>query len=105
MPVSSRSRPLPEALAKAVAAANAGFGVYIHWPFCEAKCPYCDFNSHVRPEIDEARWTSALIRELSHYAEMTVGSIVTSISSSCAPYKRTSFVPGRSRSRSCRISA
>ena len=34
------------------------FGIYIHWPFCAAKCPYCDFNSHVRTVIDEAAWTS-----------------------------------------------
>ena len=37
---------------------DAGFGVYIHWPFCASKCPYCDFNSHVRAGgIDEARFT------------------------------------------------
>jgi len=61
------------------ASADAGFGVYVHWPFCEAKCPYCDFNSHVRAAIDEARWTAALMRELGHYAEQTAGSTVTSI--------------------------
>ena len=41
-----------------------GFGVYVHWPFCQAKCPYCDFNSHVWAEIDQARWGAALIQEL-----------------------------------------
>ncbi|MEO1330145.1 MAG: radical SAM family heme chaperone HemW [Pseudomonadota bacterium] len=41
-----------------------GFGVYVHWPFCQAKCPYCDFNSHVWREIDQARWRAALIAEL-----------------------------------------
>jgi oxygen-independent coproporphyrinogen-3 oxidase len=40
------------------------FAIYIHWPFCAAKCPYCDFNSHVRSEIDEAGWVSAILREL-----------------------------------------
>jgi oxygen-independent coproporphyrinogen-3 oxidase len=43
----------------------AGFGVYVHWPFCAAKCPYCDFNSHVRHGgIDEARFRDALIAEI-----------------------------------------
>jgi putative oxygen-independent coproporphyrinogen III oxidase len=40
------------------------FAIYVHWPFCAAKCPYCDFNSHVRSEIDEAGWTGAILREL-----------------------------------------
>lgn len=37
--------------------------LYVHWPFCKAKCPYCDFNSHVRPAVDQARWTRALVAE------------------------------------------
>ena len=41
-----------------------GFGIYVHWPFCAAKCPYCDFNSHVRASIDEAGWVDAIVREL-----------------------------------------
>lgn len=40
-------------------------GVYIHWPFCESKCPYCDFNSHVSREIDVRRWWNAYLSELS----------------------------------------
>ena len=40
------------------------FGIYVHWPFCAAKCPYCDFNSHVRTEIDEAGWVAAIEKEL-----------------------------------------
>ena len=40
------------------------FGIYVHWPFCAAKCPYCDFNSHVRSAIDEEGWVAAIGREL-----------------------------------------
>ncbi|HSZ10793.1 MAG TPA: radical SAM family heme chaperone HemW, partial [Rhizomicrobium sp.] len=46
------------------------FGIYVHWPFCTAKCPYCDFNSHVRSEIDEAAWANAIARELEHVANL-----------------------------------
>jgi oxygen-independent coproporphyrinogen-3 oxidase len=56
-----------------------GFGIYVHWPFCRAKCPYCDFNSHVRDAIDQGRWRAALLRELAHYAEQTAGRTVTSV--------------------------
>jgi putative oxygen-independent coproporphyrinogen III oxidase len=42
----------------------SGFGIYVHWPFCAAKCPYCDFNSHVRTKIDESGWIDAIVREL-----------------------------------------
>ena len=47
-----------------------GFGLYIHWPFCAAKCPYCDFNSHVRPVIDEAGWCAAILCEMNHVAAL-----------------------------------
>ena len=40
------------------------FGVYIHFPFCAAKCPYCDFNAHVRTQVDEEAWVSGVAREL-----------------------------------------
>ena len=43
-------------------------GVYVHWPFCQSKCPYCDFNSHVREAVDQARWRNALLRELTEMA-------------------------------------
>ncbi len=46
------------------AAADPGFAVYVHWPFCASKCPYCDFNSHVRDAIDQERWGRALIADL-----------------------------------------
>jgi len=45
-------------------AEGAGFGLYIHWPFCLSKCPYCDFNSHVRAKIDAEAWQAAMLREL-----------------------------------------
>src|SRR5580704_13762234 len=46
------------------------FGIYVHWPFCAAKCPYCDFNSHVRTKIDEDAWTSGIVRELQWTAKL-----------------------------------
>ena len=49
---------------------HGGFGLYIHWPFCEAKCPYCDFNSHVAKTIDQDRWKKAYLSEIDRYAEM-----------------------------------
>lgn len=56
------------------------FGVYVHWPFCAAKCPYCDFNSHVRHEpIDQAMFADAFRQEISHMAAMAPGREVTSI--------------------------
>src|SRR5580704_10277126 len=53
--------------------------VYIHWPFCRSKCPYCDFNSHVRERIDEAAWTSTLIADLDRQAETAADHQVVSI--------------------------
>ncbi len=50
---------------------HGGFGVYIHWPFCLSKCPYCDFNSHVSREIDHAAWREALLTELRYQAALT----------------------------------
>jgi oxygen-independent coproporphyrinogen-3 oxidase len=59
---------------------DPGFGVYVHWPFCLSKCPYCDFNSHVRRGgVDEPRFLSALQAELKHRAGLTPGRVVRSI--------------------------
>ncbi|NRG16744.1 coproporphyrinogen III oxidase [Rhizobiales bacterium] len=59
---------------------EGGFGIYVHWPFCAAKCPYCDFNSHVRhAPVDQARFAAAFERELEHYAELVPGRTVQSI--------------------------
>lgn len=61
-------------------AENEPFGVYVHWPFCRAKCPYCDFNSHVRHGgIDEDRFLAAYLAELRHFASRVPSRSVTSI--------------------------
>ncbi|MGB3797854.1 MAG: radical SAM protein, partial [Alteraurantiacibacter sp.] len=53
--------------------------LYIHWPFCLAKCPYCDFNSHVRDRVDVAAWQAALLADLRHEAELAGGEPLHSI--------------------------
>jgi len=59
---------------------NELFGIYVHWPFCLAKCPYCDFNSHVaKTLIDEARFKAAYRREIAHMAGLSQPKKVTSI--------------------------
>jgi oxygen-independent coproporphyrinogen-3 oxidase len=59
---------------------DPGFGVYVHWPFCAAKCPYCDFNSHVRHQKpDQKRFTAAFVREISTMAARAPGRTVSSI--------------------------
>jgi putative oxygen-independent coproporphyrinogen III oxidase len=61
------------------AKAAAPLAVYVHWPFCLSKCPYCDFNSHVAASIDQDRWAAAYARELVTYAGETAGRTVGSI--------------------------
>ena len=56
-----------------------GFGIYVHWPFCLSKCPYCDFNSTAAAVIDQPRWRAALLAELDHYAAETAGRRVGSL--------------------------
>ena len=57
-----------------------GFGVYVHWPFCAAKCPYCDFNSHVRHQpVDQDRFAAAFEREMATMRQRTGPRAVTSI--------------------------
>ena len=58
---------------------ESAFGIYIHWPFCAKKCPYCDFNSHVRDSIDHDQWLKAYLNELRYYANETSVNTVTSI--------------------------
>ena len=72
----------PDALADVappLAAADEALALYVHWPFCKSKCPYCDFNSHVRAGVDEARWRAALLAELDHYAQATRGRRLVSV--------------------------
>lgn len=56
-----------------------GFGLYLHWPFCEAKCPYCDFNSHVARWIDHEAWTSAYLTEIDRLAAETPDRVLRSV--------------------------
>ena len=58
---------------------NAGFGLYIHWPFCQAKCPYCDFNSHVAAKIDQHAWAKAYLSEIERVGAETQGRILRSV--------------------------
>lgn len=58
---------------------NGGFGLYVHWPFCQAKCPYCDFNSHVSATVDQDRWRAAYLREIASYAELVPDRVLGTI--------------------------
>ncbi|WP_170364350.1 radical SAM family heme chaperone HemW [Ruegeria arenilitoris] len=58
---------------------NGGFGLYVHWPFCEAKCPYCDFNSHVSRNIDQKQWLDAYLSELKRAAAETPDRVLNTI--------------------------
>jgi putative oxygen-independent coproporphyrinogen III oxidase len=58
---------------------NGGFGLYIHWPFCQSKCPYCDFNSHVAASIDQDRWKAAYLSEIVRMGAETPGRILDTV--------------------------
>ena len=58
---------------------SSSLALYIHWPFCVSKCPYCDFNSHVRETVDQAQWRDALLADLAHEAALTPGRTISSI--------------------------
>ncbi len=59
--------------------AASGFGIYVHWPFCQSKCPYCDFNSHVAHSVDQRSWAKAFVRELERYSRETGERAVNSV--------------------------
>jgi oxygen-independent coproporphyrinogen-3 oxidase len=58
---------------------NGGFGIYIHWPFCAAKCPYCDFNSHVRNNIDQKQWLRSYLSEINRVSKITSSRVLDSV--------------------------
>lgn len=58
---------------------HGGFGLYIHWPFCQAKCPYCDFNSHVAAGIDQERWKRAYLAEIRRIGAEVPGRVLNTV--------------------------
>ncbi len=58
---------------------DAGFGLYLHWPFCQSKCPYCDFNSHVAAHIDQSRWQRAYLAEIDRIGLQTKGRVLSTV--------------------------
>ncbi len=58
---------------------HAGFGLYIHWPFCQSKCPYCDFNSHVATRVDQSRWLTAFQSEIDRIGALTQGRVLNTV--------------------------
>ncbi|SCW49617.1 oxygen-independent coproporphyrinogen-3 oxidase [Sphingobium faniae] len=69
--------PLPPFTA--ISASTDPIALYVHWPFCVSKCPYCDFNSHVREQVDADAWRTALLADLRHEAVLTGGRPLSSI--------------------------
>ena len=64
---------------RAMRDATGDLAIYVHWPFCLSKCPYCDFNSHVRDDVDQARWRSALLGDLDRWSSLASGRKITSL--------------------------
>jgi oxygen-independent coproporphyrinogen-3 oxidase len=77
--VTGSADQLPAEPQTANADSKEGLALYVHWPFCVSKCPYCDFNSHVREEVDQEQWREALLADLAYEAAQTPGRRLTSI--------------------------
>jgi putative oxygen-independent coproporphyrinogen III oxidase len=73
------ARLMPEARTRTEDWEAGGFALYVHWPFCQAKCPYCDFNSHVARTIDQGRWARAYEAEIARAARNVPGRVLRSI--------------------------
>lgn len=58
---------------------HAGFGLYLHWPFCQSKCPYCDFNSHVAARVDQKDWQAAFEAEIDRVGALTEGRVLNTV--------------------------
>ncbi len=58
---------------------HVGFGLYLHWPFCQSKCPYCDFNSHVAARVDQTRWLTAFQAEIDRLGALTEGRVLNTV--------------------------
>ena len=71
-PTDPPPNPLPQAV-------GGDLALYVHWPFCVSKCPYCDFNSHFRSQIDQQEWREALLADVEHEARLLPGRRLTSI--------------------------
>lgn len=80
MPVSDNNPPFRHCEERSDAAISPRpIGLYIHWPFCQSLCPYCDFNSHVRESVDHKKWRDALIKELEYFAAQSAPRQLVSI--------------------------
>ena len=75
----SMTRPPPARSPLATNDRSEALALYVHWPFCVSKCPYCDFNSHVRDTVDQTAWRAALLQDLAYEAERLPGRRLTSI--------------------------
>lgn len=58
---------------------HGGFGLYLHWPFCQSKCPYCDFNSHVAAQVDQKRWRDTYLTEITRVGQETEGRVLNTV--------------------------